>query len=227
MSVMMRKNRSGCNGLGRLVAMRAFAISVLALAACRTQYVDVVPAGGEELAVEVRGNVPLPAACVLALSQVTAVLLIDSVDAPCPLVLEKNDDRLAFSGSCSVFSGGRARMTVRLNAVGGTSPVLAETVGLADLSYVSQPIVQINFAPEDSPALAAKTKAGPLESVTERRRFNCDIDGEDGCSVVPSVACACAPSTTPITSEIDTCSNLQELCAGTLFMPGVANACAE
>jgi hypothetical protein len=88
--------------------------------------------------------------------------------------------------------------------------ILAESVGRADLTAPETQVVEVVFNPE-TPSLKPKTKALSTETTAEKDRFNCDRTGSNVCDKT-------TPPTAGTGTDADTCSNLEELCMGTLFL---------
>jgi len=101
-------------------------------------------------------------------------------------------------------------LTLTVRAAGGVQPVVSEMRASVDFSEVSLPLVLIDFNPARTPLLPPKTFAVETETPQERSKFNCDRIGTNTCTKTEQAI----DSTDP---DADTCSNFQELCAGTLF----------
>ncbi|MCC6811111.1 MAG: hypothetical protein IT381_27020 [Deltaproteobacteria bacterium] len=84
---------------------------------------------------------------------------------------------------------------------------VAEHFGRADLSVSDAPVMEV---PLEDVMRSPKTRAEPTETTAAKNRFNCDRSGMNLCDKTGP-----APA---VTMEADTCSNLEELCNGTLFM---------
>jgi hypothetical protein len=89
--------------------------------------------------------------------------------------------------------------------------ILAESSGTAPLAPTSTQQVRVPF---DQP-LTVRAKATDDPSVQDR--FNCDRTGVYACDGDPSVD--------PNAPDTDTCSNLEEYCMNTLFIPNHIDTC--
>ncbi len=167
-----------------------------------------VRAGDPRAGLESRASCPsLPAGAV------SAELVFEGAGVPCPLTVAGTASDLLVSGVCPFPSGDRTKVSLQWYTTGpasGRHVLLAETVATlpGSLSSAAE-TAQINF---DSPEafLVPKTEANVNETSTEKDRFNCDRSGTNVCDVA-------SPPQQATVSDQDLCSNLEELCAGTLF----------
>ena len=102
------------------------------------------------------------------------------------------------------------------------SPTLRKEITLAEVTAeaefstktVSQATLTLDFA-NNKPPLVVQTKAKSMETAAKRDRFNCDRSGNFGPGDTP------CDSNKPVvqtpSGDKDNCSNLEELCVGTLF----------
>jgi hypothetical protein len=193
-------------------------ISLIALvfSACGTRYGS--PGGSfATVTVRVTASLSLPSSC-RSDADIAAQLVIAELGITCPLQVTRNGASLTVSGDCpNVPTGGAQTLllqyvTQRPNAADLVT--LAESTGRADLvSVADMPLVDVVFD-QSVPSLVAKTKGLDSDPAAERLRFNCDRDGTDHC----------VDGATSAGPDVDTCSNLQEHCAGTLFTAAI-NTC--
>jgi hypothetical protein len=194
--------------------MRA-ALAVSILAGCGTFYTGPLPVGAE-VHLGTRGRLALPAGCALAPEQIVAELLVGDAE-PCAVTTTPaaNASAFVFNGSCPAKSGQTTTVTLRVRAAAGQKPVLSEVSGAVNLVMNAQSNVEINFDDEGAPLLKAKTIATSDDPPDVHARFNCDRSGPNLCAQPGTEAALTG-------DELDTCSNLQELCAGTLLSDNLA-----
>lgn len=175
---------------------------------------------GPQATTEIHAVFPLTKADCPSLPSTTPIkakLIIEELESqPCELkvVEDARSGSLSVSGECAEVSTSKdRRLTLRWYVKGpstGKEVLLAESVGRASLTTAKNTVVDVFFDPKD-PALRPKTKACLRDSAGEEDRFNCDRTGVDTCD----------SSQTPTPgsgTNADTCSNLEELCRGTLFV---------
>jgi len=150
---------------------------------------------------------------------VQAKLIVETLEkTPCPLTVDFDSMQGEYlvHGDCpNIPTGKTLAITLDwfVNAPTTNQEILVgESVGSVrlDLPQYDQ-IVNVVFT--NDPQYRPKTKAKPDDPPSECNRFNCDRAGVNSCdgtksSPNPNLPCA---------SDVDTCSNLEELCKGTLF----------
>ena len=136
-------------------------------------------------------------------------------DCDLTLQAQANGD-FATRGECTNIPIGHSlTLTLQWYVVSPTEAVakeviVAESVGRADLKKPETQVVEVFFDPA-VPSLKPKTKALPTETTAEKDRFNCDRTGTNVCDKN-------MPPTAGTGTDADSCSNLEELCMGTLFL---------
>ncbi len=120
----------------------------------------------------------------------------------------------ATRGECTnIPTGHSLTLTLQWYVVPPTAAkdlILAESVGRADLTKPDTQVVEVFFDPT-VPSLKPKTEASSTETTAEKDRFNCDRTGSNVCDKT-------TPPTAGSGTDADSCSNLEELCMGTLFL---------
>ncbi len=168
-------------------------------------------------------NLPLSkASCPVLPSDVTVLarLIINGdVANACPLTFTEVSASGAYTvgGECNgVATGTVLQLLLQWYALSPNQQrvvLLAESPGTLDTTAKDRPEYDANFT-------VINTKAGPTDPPSDRDRFNCDRTGVYTCDT------SAAPAT--VTSDVDTCSNLEELCMDTLFNAARLNdQCAE
>jgi hypothetical protein len=139
---------------------------------------------------------------------------LEGVDVrePCPLQVVVVGTDLEVRGSCAGVKGREDKKLLLQWYVPFAQKeiVIAEselTIALSS-AKVSEVKVQI-----DAADIFIRSKTTAQESEADRNRFNCDRTGISYCVDTQG---------TPSGPDNDTCSNLEELCAGTLFTTNVA-----
>jgi hypothetical protein len=146
-----------------------------------------------------------------ARSDATAQLLIQGLETtPCPLSVSAMPVSFAASGVCTGVPTGTTRTLTLQWLEPGSGWLLAESIGRADLGSPAGDTVTISFA-----GIATKTSGLPTETLVEQIRFNCDRSGYNACDGGVGDGG---------TAEIDSCSNYEEYCAGTIDEAAV-NTC--
>lgn len=133
-----------------------------------------------------------------------------SVSNACELTVALSAQSGAYSvtGACANIPSQSAPLVLILQwyVVGpatGSDVLLAEVQGSVKATGDKQTYLA------DFSTLPIKTKGASTDDPSERDRFNCDRTGVSACdsSSAPAV----------VTQDVDTCSNLEELCKDTLF----------
>lgn len=198
--------------------MRTLTTFLCLLAACGTRYgspgQEPLPSDGTVM-IRITGPDPRTGlakreSCLVFPSAIQAELWIEGIDEPCLLSLQaQTNGDIATLGECPGIPVGSARtLTLQWFVVSPSQTreiVVAESIGRADISRPESAVVEVVFDSRQ-PSLTPKTKGFPTETPQELARFNCDGDA----------ATACDGAATGVGNN-DTCSNFEELCAGTLF----------
>ena len=189
--------------------MRHAWIFVMLFCACRTTY-DPPPGVSPYATVILRitAKLDLPSGCQQP-EAIEAAVLIDGSSDECPLQVERDRLDLVINGECAEVSTGAQRtFTLSYFVRQGAQRVLVgESVGRADLVKPDSLVVQVVFDSSVA-SLKPKTEALSTETDAEKDRFNCDRLGVDRCA---------NPKASGAVIDVDDCSNLEELCKGTLF----------
>lgn len=139
---------------------------------------------------------------------------LDGVDVrePCPLQLTVVGDNLELRGTCKGVTGREDKNLLLQWYVTSTftqaDVIVAESELTIALSRATVADVRVEIDPAD---ISIRSKPAANEAVADRDRFNCDRTSIN----------YCVTSGTASGPDNDTCSNLEELCAGTLFTTDV------
>jgi len=135
------------------------------------------------------------------------VLVNGDTSNPCALTVELNATSGAYSvsGACAnIPAAPQVNLTLQWYVMGpatGNFVLLAESTGSVKIPGDKQTYL--------AQFVAVKSKGTSTDDPAERDRFNCDRTGVYTCDVNMT------PGT--VTQDVDTCSNLEELCTNTLF----------
>jgi hypothetical protein len=135
------------------------------------------------------------------------VLVNGDATHPCALTVSENANSGAYavSGACpNISAQPQVSLTLQWYALGPATQkfvLLAESIGTEPIPGDKQTYI--------AEFVTVKTKGTSTDDSTERDRFNCDRTGVSTCdsSAAPAV----------VAQDVDTCSNLEELCKDTLF----------
>jgi hypothetical protein len=180
-------------------------ILLLSFCHCGTRYETQI---SDSLTARISGDLKPPSGCV-GLQQIQARVLFANSDTPCPLMsVFQENGTVIVRGECPVTEKARVELTLQyyVTSPAGELVVIGETRGAADFRDVDTPSPDVFF---DSEFLQSTTFATLQDPIETRLRFNCDLGGDN--------ACGRAGETPTTIEEKDSCSNYQELCAGTLF----------
>ena len=187
---------------------------LLGMSHCATRYETP---STEPLRVRVDGTLTTPSICG-ARDRIQSRVRFDSLPTPCELDVQQDNERTRVVGECESLPREATVVALQyyVTATTGEPVILAETVARADFTHAETDVVMLVF---ESPPLELKTAGQATETLAERQRFNCDFGGENRCGMEPD------PRTD--LEQQDSCSNLQELCAGTLFTASIDQCSLE
>jgi hypothetical protein len=157
-----------------------------------------------------------------------AQMVVEGLEAtPCELtVTQTPQGEYSADGRCEGVPVGKKRLvTLRWYVQAPVTKkqiLLAEASGSAPLETASSPELTVTFDPALSPVTKPKVRASVSDPASEKDRFNCDRGGQFGAGDSP---CDSTQTLTQIGADKDTCSNLEELCKGTLFSATDDNDC--